>query len=457
MLNKIKVLLIFGIFLVSPTVAGIFLPITFNRKLSSGGLLIALGLMMVFAKTVRYEKAHKLLLVYIGIQAFFVFVSYFLYGFDNYDFFNENVLKPFITSLVAISAVWFVYKGVILNNLSLQYSMFLLSLGVLATACTMLGYAYMFSVSNVYVFRNDLYHAIYDARLVFTDIDISMLSLRDKLFYGSFVTLGGTAIIGPLLSVCGATFMSFALFLGKGKTQGYYLLVGLIASAAIFTTGSRSAILSMLAFLIVIPLVIVFAIGKINPFIDYRTVKKIYGLILLAILVMLAFRDVASSVIVSSFSRMSIEEMANTARLSLWAGALKLAIQNPLGYGYEYVRLIQALGSGLFPGGVRLTHNHLHNTYLTNLNEFGIIGFVVFLTLLKSIVGAGIKNIRFYYGTDDFALAVALLTGMICSMINMMFGSMFLGAEVVYGGTFWIIVTMILIMAHRRRSTGRVQ
>ena len=448
----ITIFLIFAIFLVCTTAVGLFLPLTFNIKLPTGGFLLILGFLIGSWNRVFYEPTHKLLALYVLIQTVFVLVTYLFYGYNDYQFLTDNVLKVFVTAVVAMSAVWFVYKGIILAQISLLNCLICFSIGTLATAIIMFWYMRNIGIADVYAFRDELFRSVYSTASGFSGADISNMSFRNKLFVGWFLTLGGTPVIGPLLSMCGTTLITLGIFLKPSKTQIICFLIGVVTVASILLTGSRSALVSLIACVVFIPLFVFSKHEKITAQIEGRIFRRVYGIIVLFLLSALLFWDTTAELIQSGFSRMTFEKMAETARLPLWIGAIELAIRNPLGYGYEYVRLTRALKFGAFPGGVFLERNHLHNTYLTNLNEFGVIGLVVFLLLFKAVLSAAINNVKSYGANEDFSIAVALLSGIICAMINMLFGSMFLGAEAVFGGTFWLLVAMVLVMSHRRKQ-----
>jgi O-antigen ligase len=141
-----------------------------------------------------------------------------------------------------------------------------------------------------------------------------------------------------------------------------------------YKTGSRAAILS-----IVLSVVIIF-LSSINS----KRIKYVYYIAFILFTIIL-FLIMPSSIKDRYFDFNKYQDGSNAIRLIWWTSALHLFSKKPLiGYGPVTTDIINMDITGLT--------NVVHNSFLSILVQYGIIGFFVFLLIPINLFIKSVKN-----------------------------------------------------------------
>jgi len=395
-------------------------------------------------------------MLYLLASGIFLFVSLFRFDYLLDEPIIMGTLTVFISSSLAMFSVFVYYKAIIGSNVPIRFFMPSFSLGACVTALVIITLFLSIGVANVYEFRHVLKITMRDEIVESENIDAT--TFGDQVAIGGLYALGGPQNAGPLMALCASCIIIYCLLNRKNKSV-IILFSGFMTLGAAILTASRSSLLSIIIACMFVLFYEVFTLRKKKRHMRSGSLPK-YGLKAITLLVvaasfilLLAYGGFLS-VLNSAFSRFSPNILAEDERLTLWISTLILVAHNPFGYGYEYVNLIQKLSNGIFPQGVFFNHNHVHNYYLTNLIENGFIGFLIWIYLYISIIITAFKNMRHFANTRYYALSAGLFAGLISSSVHFLFGSGMMRGELTYAATFWMFVSMILVISyHRRRDT----
>lgn len=455
--SKIKLLVVL-IFFFTPTTAAIFLPLSFNNKLTTGYLLLILlfSLFWYSRKNIFSMdfQIQKFAVFYLLINIFFAAVVFIVFPSFGMQGKVDIIVKPLATFIVAASALWVVYKGILKSGISIDACIVSLALGITLAATHQI---FIFSTMpslNVYEYRNALYDYSYEVRAEFTGTNIRDLPFPGKASYGVFTTYGGTTVIGPLFSMCAAFFLVLYFYSVRNKKKLLYLIAGSASLVVVFFSASRSSLLGLIVSLAVVPLIVAIARRKI--LISRSTLFTVLITLFFLLIVFLIYWDPILAIVSSAFTFVNIEAMSGNSRIDLFSNALVFFANYPFGAGYEYVRIANLSTNISLSGSVQFQHNHLHNFYLTNLIEFGIVGFVSWMILLLSVFKHAFLNIRHFKSSRRGALSIALMAALAAACWHMLFATMLMRSDLIYASTFFLFVTLVLVdSANRRKGSVR--
>lgn len=180
--------------------------------------------------------------------------------------------------------------------------------------------------------------------------------------------LAGFLIIGGALSVS-------KLLLRKKTLLDIILLVAgtLIITIAIFYTGSRAGVLAYIVSLFGIFIKLCFN----NR--DMISVRKVIVFMTIAIVVLIIVALVIPREIYDRIFEMNLNDGSNSLRVQHWLNALKCWSMQPIfGYGPALTKELMIS---------IMNHNgDAHNTYLTLLLQFGLVGFLMFFLLFIDVL-----------------------------------------------------------------------
>lgn len=437
---------IYSAFLLTPTTMGLYLPLTFNNKITTGYIIIILGFLSLLSfKYIRYQKSHFILLLFILLNIFYYLVTLIRYQRPVFAPEIISVTLTMATSVMAMVSVYIYYKVIILRRIDLNKFMLLFSIGVLISTTMAFSMYYEVvgtgDISNIYEYRVQLYKYMGNVKYEDQFHDLPFLT---KTAAGYFKIMGGTASIGPFLSFCASILFLYYLASKDKMRNIFYLIVSLAAFGASMQMASRSAIITPLLGLSLTFYILTSLNNKKIPKHYMMVCFVIIGAIAIAIMSLL----VNDSLVLNN---MRLEVIKEEGRLTIWISSLILSLINPLGYGYDFIRLNNELNWGLFPHSVAFRHNHAHSVYISTLLEFGLFGFGVLIYLFYSILKEAYHNICYYSQTVYNPLSVSLFGGLIVSLMQFLFATLFLKYEAIYGSTFWLIVTMILVLSYYRK------
>jgi O-antigen ligase len=215
-----------------------------------------------------------------------------------------------------------------------------------------------------------------------------LMSFCVLLFGGSYHDDEGTltrharysyGLIGPQIEVNHlATYMAsvipfiFYKFIKRKKAFDLFLFIVILWGT--YKTGSRAALLSSVFSIIII----------ILSLINASRIKYVYYIVFVLLLI-ISFSVMPSNVKNRYFNINSYQDGSNASRLLYWAHALNLFSRSPIiGYGPVNTGLINMRITGL---------SHVaHNSYLSVLVQYGIIGFLVFFSIPLTIFIKALKH-----------------------------------------------------------------
>jgi len=140
-------------------------------------------------------------------------------------------------------------------------------------------------------------------------------------------------------------------------------------------------------------------------------------------------------------------------RLCYWLIGLFLWTKKPwFGWGLwgyrKEVYQAQARINDMWPGFMDKNRyitpqpRECHNDYIEHLVEYGLIGFLIFISFLVTVFIGGISCLNILVGTREFFLILLLLAGLVSILINAFF---FFGLRIPSTAMiFWIICSMII-------------
>ena len=181
------------------------------------------------------------------------------------------------------------------------------------------------------------------------------------------------------------------------KIVSILLLFGYMA--IIVLTGSRGG---LIAILVAIIAYVVFNNGK------FISAKKIVIFSLVALSIVLAINMLSSRLIRERFTLDSVLSTGGTGRFEIWEQGIKLftggSLFNQL-FGYGAATVKSAFINNGFP-----IASVMHNLFLENLVEIGIVGFIIYLVMIIAFFKKSYNN------SDRFSFAV--IFGMIALSIS---------------------------------------
>lgn len=183
----------------------------------------------------------------------------------------------------------------------------------------------------------------------------------DKNFYSAFMCMGGIVLFDLIL---------YSKFDIKKLFAFLVILIGILFS------NSRS---SMIAFFISCIISIFVFFGKKITF------NRIFLLIFMALVTFIMYKPILNLLPSWMYNRYfvtSYVDNSNKERISMWSNAFEGFFNSPIiGYGPGNMTLIPEYSQTSF-GSIMSTTTMSHNTYIDMLVNGGIIGFIIFLSLL---------------------------------------------------------------------------
>lgn len=184
----------------------------------------------------------------------------------------------------------------------------------------------------------------------------------DPNYLAEFLIIGGALSVSKLL-------------LRKKTLLDIILLVAgtLIITIAIFYTGSRAGVLAYIVSLFGIFIKLCFN----NR--DMISIRKVIVFMTIAIVVLIIVALVIPREIYDRIFEMNLNDGSNSLRVQHWLNALKCWSMQPIfGYGPALTKELMIS---------IMNHNgDAHNTYLTLLLQFGLVGFLMFFLLFIDVL-----------------------------------------------------------------------
>lgn len=208
----------------------------------------------------------------------------------------------------------------------------------------------------------------------------------DPNYLASYLVIGGA--------------LSFYNAIGKDKTTKRKILLYIcffIISTAIILTGSRAGVLSYIICLCgCLPKIIYNNRNKFNP-------ERLVGLMIVILIALGILIGFLPDNIKERIFHMNLQDGSNSLRLAHWKAALECFIQKPL-LGYGPVHTVDILAN------VAGHKGDAHNTYLTYLLQFGIVGFLACAIIIVDILKKLLNKENIFFG---FLLLGQLFSSMI--------------------------------------------
>lgn len=212
-------------------------------------------------------------------------------------------------------------------------------------------------------------------------------------------------------NIAGVLYSVAALIIIYHRGFKYKWVCLAIVLSVVFLTLSRGAIVALIATVVIVSL----CRGKFD---------KVYMLSFAGIggLLILLFPDIFVYMI----------ERGTTGRVEIWSSAIAYFLESPwIGFGIANNLTYEVASQGE-------TYNHTHNIYLSVLNDTGLLGLSIFLSLLGFAL---YKAFMIAKQSEDYTLLSALIFGSVFGLVD--FGGFYtsVGAEWV---VFWIPIWAIL-------------
>lgn len=285
--------------------------------------------------------------------------------------------------ICTLSTIWSINFGASYERAKTQILFLIL---LLATA----GYEY--DPQEIKYLRTCL---IWSSRITVALVLISADYAYGRLYLNSFVREDPNYLCGYFtfgIAYC----LTELLETSRGKKRLLRILELLIYLYVIFATGSRGGL-----FAVIIEAGVIILLFK-NEGRGYSLAKRIFTVLIMVAGYFIATYFIDSS-ITARYTLAAISESNGTGRYELWEDALQAFRQSSflrqiVGYGTGTVRNVTFLFSFH-------RHNVLHNMYVENLIEIGLIGLVSYVFHIFSFMKISIK------WKDIFCISV--LSGMI--------------------------------------------
>jgi len=434
----VYLLIVVSVFL-TPTPIGGILPISFSGKLTSGYVMLILFIVtfisIIYRGKISYSSAH----IYILGYFFLNIVSIIQFASTFNEFSSEplyhSIVKTGVTNTLVIFSFFVYYELFTRLDISkIRKVLVWLTAGiVLSSIIWTSSIMYMAGgasgITNPYKMRHKIFTTFRDMRKkpdAYLDNE-NLFSIKKVV-----QTSGGTTVMGPLFA------LGFAILVGmlfnSGMIKAAFMSIPLLMLLiGLTSTASRSSMLSVVVALLVLLWLLI-----------YKFKKYIYIIIILFSFMFLGVAYFGSD----AFLHLSLLELSENARLELWKNGLGLIIENPFGYGNEYIRGMKYFRPELLSFYEMFSHNHLHNAYLQVLFRHGVLGFIVFITILIKALRVIFKMVGNEIKTKKTSAisGVTLLTGLAAVVVHFSFASLILTSEMTYAGAFWILLAIIFRM-----------
>lgn len=320
-----------------------YLPIVFF-------VLAALFYFYKYNIPLRLTKQHYCIL---GLFALICIVSYV-----NSQYLDKGVLLSY--------AVWFVFYSIAIllpvnkRDINFLINSFIVGALICGLIVIIVRYEYRWPGTGRYSIHFEGQEAI------------------DPNYLATFMIIGGT--------------LSFAKILKKEKTKLDYLLMitGIsLITVAVIMTGSRGSVLAY-----VVSLMGIF----IKFFLENKhKIKFIHVILFLSaclVGVILLLKFLPKNITDRIF-HMNLEDGSNALRVAHWKAAFECFLQRPF-FGYGAMLTLDTL---------QIFANHVgdaHNTYLTILLQFGVVGFILFIIIFIDVI-------KYLFNKDNVVFLFLLL------------------------------------------------
>lgn len=259
-----------------------------------------------------------------------------------------------------------------------------------------------------------------------------------------FSTIGNPAFLAGFL-VLSATFTTFALKEGKGKTSKFFWSMCLFfQTVAIYLTATRGALVGIFGGIVVAILLLLYSSRKL------LTRSRIYILFAVIIFfclspfVLYALRSsplVTDSTTLRRLTTISLSDFSTQSRLLVWKVALRSFRDHPiLGYGENMVAL--ALDRHYDPRIAEPWFDSTHNVFLDILVGHGVLGIFSYLALLLVLfrtywryrLSDHIDSAIFIGGLSAYLIQAVFIFD---TLVVLLFFSLFIGFAAVVGNGVW--------------------
>ena len=383
--------------------------------------------LILILSTVSYEEAMnvygdtRFLLYTIGLSVY----ALFFYFFKNKD----TIVKSKTIRLFYSIGLLFIIWNIISAFGSISYYESLIPIANIS----------IFGLSTFFIMESmSKKNAMKDSFRFFTLFTffhavVAILQIGDvaftELMHGSSAPYGFTGnrnYIGGLLAAC-ICFPTYLAIKSDGKWKWFSLLTIIITFIAIVFSETRTAYIALigLLFLGIIGWVLANGLKNIKSLVRSLSIGLL--VFILSIFSIYFFKpDTIKSVkdriaVVTGFSTgMNGGKLSIRHRLKVWEGSINIFKDNPiLGVGPGNWRLVIPIyGKGASP---RVNKNksvmaHPHNVYLHILSEIGLIGLLLYLSIIVIVLIAAYKLIK-NKNKDNIAI-LFLCLGIIAYLID---------------------------------------
>jgi O-antigen ligase len=209
----------------------------------------------------------------------------------------------------------------------------------------------------------------------------------------NFARLLGYNEIVYMFSFIGFFILFF--FTKNNVNRIFYLLLLMFSFLALYLSYTRGSWLSTIVSLFIGVILIVFYNSSI---INLRNIVIALFTILTSVLLFNLIGIINLEILIKRISSFSISkiDISNLGRLIEYASAIEAFLQNPLfgvGLGYFFVYFAPGIGP--------IASIYCHNSYLYILSKMGLIGLILFLSLIIYILLPIIKVAKRFY-SDEF-------------------------------------------------------
>lgn len=386
-------------------------PLTLLRKVSLPILILGLFSMGVFFcnHNALFISDYYLLLLFFLISAFFLLLNRNVPLKFNIHVFGISILFIIMAVMSIINRnlidlgtlksyiIWFLVYIVAVQIPVTKYDITFLiwSLIIGSLICSLL----------ILVFRHE-YGYVGSGRY---SIQIFSQSEMDPNYLASYLVIGGVLALYKVFE--------------KNKLRNKILLLAFffIISMAIIITGSRAGVISYV-------IALLGCLSKLLYNNQHKlSLKKVFILILIIIIALAVTISVLPQNIVERIFYMDLKDGSNSLRISHWIAALECFVKKPV-FGYGPMHTVTILKDFA---------NHIgdaHNTYLTYLLQFGLIGFFAMAMII-------IDLFRGLLTKSNIVFAFLLL--------GQLFASLIIANHL--GISFWITIILCYFIVRQSR------
>jgi O-antigen ligase len=443
-------------FLLVPTaIAAVLIdivPISFNGRLSGGGILIvliSLHLLLLFWKgNWKYTDLDLLLVALI----FFKLIAFLKFN-QNFDHISGSAysaqrnifLSTIFTYLSFFTLSYFIsLKKTQIYNLVKAYS-----IGAITTIIGTFILIYFIQgntgANNLFEIKNFIGH--YKAGIADPSISLEYkyglpetIPLLQKWISG----IESTLTLGPFLGFLGVFFLGLSVY-SKKKFNLYWLILSMFSFCGAFLTGSRSALVSI-------------SLSIFTIFFFYNFIvclRKKDFILRIGLLVIFITTGFAILIFTTDYAqRFSFGILQEQPRLLLWINSILLIGHNPLGYGQGYIFFQKTTGNSGFPFGLQFSHNHSHSAFIQSGIEMGLLGAIVVTGILLVGIYYAFQNVKisryFHYKYPQknlyqlIALNLGIVGALTSAIISMLFESKFFISNSIFTPNIIIMLVMAI-------------